>query len=200
MTPEKNRFNASKPLALIQKYYPPTSGLYHILVTHSFHVAAKAHEIALAFLNRNPEAALDLDFIAEAAMLHDIGILRCHAPKILCTGEEPYIKHGIIGREMLEQEGLPRHALVCERHTGVGMTRTEVVQQNLPLPGRDYLPLSLEEKIICLADRFYVKEPDKLSIMLSRQEIREKISRFGAPALARWETLCRLFLPDDGQR
>ena len=34
-------------------------------------------------------------------MLHDIGILHCHAPKILCTGTEHYLRHGLIGGGML---------------------------------------------------------------------------------------------------
>ncbi len=191
MRPEENHFNALQPLALIQKYYSPTSEAFRILVTHSVLVTAKALEIASAFIRKNPEAALDLRFIEEAAMLHDIGIIRCHAPPIGCFGSEPYVLHSLLGREILEQEGLPRHALVCERHTGVGLTRAEVLQQKLPLPERDFLPVSLEEKIICLADRFYVKDPNNLYHELSLSEIGEKIEEFGEPAMARWEELRR---------
>jgi uncharacterized protein len=176
---------------VIQKYYSPASEAYRILVTHSILVTAKALEVAGAFIKRNPKVALDLRFIEEAALLHDIGIFRCHAPQIFCYGSEPYVQHGLIGREILEQEGLPRHALVCERHTGAGITQEEVLLQKLPLPARDYLPISLEEKIICFADRFYVKDPQKLYHELSLQEIDEKIKEFGAPALVRWEELRR---------
>lgn len=181
------------PFTIIQKYYDPSSALYRILVIHSLLVANRALEIARAYQTRPHEAALDLRFIEEAALLHDIGIFRCDAPTIHCFGKEPYIKHGVIGREILEQEGLPQHALVCERHTGTGLSKEDVLAQKLPLPRRDYLPITLEEKIICLADRFYVKEPTALFAPLSEEEIGEKIARYGAASFARWRELQKLF-------
>ncbi len=56
---------------------------------------------------------------------------------------------------MLEAEGLPRHALVCERHTGAGLTVDDIISQRLPLPLRDMTPQTLEERLICYADKFY---------------------------------------------
>lgn len=181
-----------QPFAIIQKYYAPNSALYHILAVHSMLVANRALEIARAYQARNAETQLDFKFIEEAALLHDIGIYQCDAPSIYCFGKEPYIKHGIIGREILEKEGLPRHALVCERHTGAGLTREDVIAQKLPLPLRDYVPLSLEEKIICLADRFYVKKPATLYEPLTVESITTKMSVYGEAALARWQVLQRI--------
>lgn len=186
------------PFAVIQKYYDPASELYRILAAHSVLVAAKALALARDFHARHPESNLDLEFIEEAALLHDIGIFRCDAPAIFCFGKEPYIKHTILGREILEKEGLPRHALVCERHTGMGLTAEEVVQQNLPLPVRDYLPLSLEEKIICMADRFYIKLPAKLYEELMEEQVRQKLATYGSGVLRRWEEMRRLLLSSTG--
>ena len=93
-------------------------------------------------------------------MLHDIGIAQCDAPSIYCKGTEPYIRHGVIGRQILEEAGLPRHALVCERHTGSGITAEEIRERYMPLPCRDMLPISIEEKAICYADKFYSKSGD----------------------------------------
>ena len=59
-----------KPLDIIKKYYPESSDAYRILVTHSRSVADKA----LALARLHPEMNLDLTFIEEATMLHDIGI------------------------------------------------------------------------------------------------------------------------------
>ena len=101
--------------AIINKYYPEDNELRHILLVHSRAVADKA----LAIADCHPELSLDRQFIEEAAMLHDIGIVRCNAPGIQCFGTEPYICHGRIGADMLRAEGFPRHARVCERHTGV---------------------------------------------------------------------------------
>jgi uncharacterized protein len=99
----------------------------------------------------------DLRFIEEAAMLHDIGIFETQAPRIHCHGTKPYVCHGVIGRDLLEQKGLARHGLVCERHVGVGMTVADIREQQLPLPLRDMRPVSLEETIICYADKFFSK-------------------------------------------
>ena len=59
-------------------------------------------------------------------MLHDIGIFLTHAPQIGCHGDKPYICHGYLGRELLEKEGFPRHAIVCETHVGVGLTIADI--------------------------------------------------------------------------
>ncbi len=100
---------------------------------------------------------VDLHFIEEAALLHDIGMLLTDTPKINCYGGQPYIVHGILGAELLRKEGLPRHALVCERHIGVGLSIADIKEQQLPLPLRDMRPESLEEKIVAYADLFYSK-------------------------------------------
>ena len=81
-----------------------------------------------------PEA--DCRFVEEAALLHDIGVCRIQAPHLGLERGFPYIMHGIIGRDILEGEGLPRHALVCERHIGVGLTVEDITRQGLPLPQR----------------------------------------------------------------
>ena len=69
-----------KPLDIIKKYYPESSDAYRILVTHSRSVADKA----LALARLHPEMNLDLTFIEEATMLHDIGIFLCNAPDNDC--------------------------------------------------------------------------------------------------------------------
>jgi len=140
-------------LALISKYYRPGSKAYELLVVHSRQVADRALKIAEK-LNGH---TIDAEFVEEAAMLHDIGIFLTDAPSLGCSGPHPYLRHGYLGARILKKEGLPKHALVCERHVGVGITRENVLDNSLPLPGRDMLPLSLEEKIICYADKFFSK-------------------------------------------
>jgi uncharacterized protein len=177
------------PFDVLRRHYDPGSPLYDLLLTHSVLVAQRAREIARSHVERHPGAGIDLRFLLEAALLHDIGIGGCDAPEIHCTGSEPYIRHGVLGREILEQEGLDRHALVCERHTGAGITREEVVENRLPLPERDYLPLSLEEKIICVADKFYSKSPGKLWDPKTPEAIRRSLGKWGPQVLARWDSL-----------
>ncbi len=142
-----------KVLDLIDKYYPQDNELKHILNVHSRSVADKALWIA----GKHPELNLDTVFLEEAAMLHDIGIFLTHAPGIQCFGTEPYICHGYLGAGLVRKEGFPRHALVCERHTGAGLSLKDIMDQKLPVPHREMLPVSMEEQVICFADKFFRK-------------------------------------------
>jgi uncharacterized protein len=141
------------PVEIIAAHYQPGSALYELLISHSRLVAQKALAIARNLMGWN----LDLDFLQEAAMLHDIGIFMTKTPELGCTGNLPYICHGYLGRALLEREGLARHGLVCERHVGVGITEAEIQTRNLPIPLRDMTPQTMEEQIICYADKFYSK-------------------------------------------
>ena len=167
-------------LGLINKYYAEQEELKSLLLQHSRQVADKA----LAVCAAHPEWKVDRTFVEEAAMLHDIGIVYCDAPRINCHGNEPYIRHGIIGAELLRKEGLPQHARVAERHTGSGLSAQEIEDQQLPLPRRDYLPESLEERIICYADKFYSKSHPLREENVSN--IRRKMENFGEESLQRW--------------
>ncbi|MDE8698292.1 phosphohydrolase, partial [Bacteroides cellulosilyticus] len=97
---------------------------------------------------------LDKDFLYEAGMLHDIGIFLTNAPGIFCFGDQPYVCHVYLVADLMRQEGYPRHALVCERHTGAGLSLDDIISQKLPVPHRDMLPVSLEEQVVCFADNF----------------------------------------------
>lgn len=176
--------------SIILKYYPEANALRDILITHSTLVTRRA----LSICDAHPELQLDRRFIEEAAMLHDIGICRCDAPGIQCFGHEPYIRHGLIGGEMLRQEGFPRHARVCERHTGAGLTKEEIVRQDLPLPHQDFLPETLEEQVICYADKFYSKtHPEREK---SYEKARKSLEKFGEDGLRRFIAWHDLFEPE----
>lgn len=172
---------------IIDKYYSGDGDLRTILIIHSQSVARKALQI----VSLHPELNLDREFIEEAAMLHDIGIIKTDAPGIKCFGTEPYICHGILGAEMLRQEGLPRHARVCERHTGAGLSLNEIVSQNLPLPHQDFLPETLEEQVICYADKFFSKT--HLDREKSVEKAEKSIAKFGEEGLARFKKWEKMF-------
>lgn len=175
-------------LSIINKYYSEKNDCKDILITHSKSVADKAIQIA----NNHPEFNLDKDFLYEAAMLHDIGIIFTNASGIYCFGESPYICHGILGAELLRKEGYPKHALVCERHTGAGITMQNIVDNNLPIPHRDMLPLSLEEQVICFADKFFSKT--KLQNEKTVEKARKSLLKFGDDGIERFDRWCREFL------
>ena len=77
-------------LAIIHRYYPEGSDIERVLRQHAEDVTG----LALELVDAHPEMGLDREFVAEAAMLHDIGIYQTSAPEIFCTGEAPYILHG----------------------------------------------------------------------------------------------------------
>ena len=163
------------PLKIIQKYYQVDSKSYYFLVEHSKAVTKKAIEIAKRVPHLNP----DLKFIEEASMLHDIGIFLTNAPEIGCFGEKPYFCHGYLGREVLEKEGFPKHALVCERHVGVGISIKDIKEQKLLIPKRNMIPISIEEQIICFADKFFSKNEGFLIKEKSLDKIRNGLLKFG---------------------
>ena len=174
-------------IAIIEKYYTKDTPLYNLLIAHSKSVADMAIEIVAS----HPEVSADATFVYEAAMLHDIGIFLTKAPKIYCTGENPYILHSILGAEILRNEGLERHALVCERHTGAGISAEEIEQQNLPLPHKDLIPQTIEEKIVAYADKFFSKSnPDNRKTIA---EARASLERFGEGTLSRFDSWIKLF-------
>lgn len=172
---------------ILLKFYTEDSGLFRLLWLHSCQVAEQALEIA-GRLHRN----VDKEFIRDAALLHDVGIIRTNAPSIYCTGQEPYIRHGVIGGDMLREAGVDeRFARVCERHTGAGITAEEILRDGLPLPCRDMVPVSLEEKIICYADKFFSKSAvtEKKSV----GSIRRDLAKFGQAQLKRFDEMDKLF-------
>ena len=173
--------------AIIDKYYPAENELRHILMVHSRQVTDKALDI----VDRHPELDADREFVEEAAMLHDIGIFRCDAACIQCFGTEPYICHGTIGADLLRAEGFPRHARVCERHTGAGLSLQEIIAQNLPVPHHDLLPETIEEQVICYADKFFSKT--KLHQEKTLEQAVRSLMKFGDEGVSRFVKWSEIF-------
>lgn len=175
-------------IAIIEKCYKKDTELYDILISHSIDVMNKAVSMA----KNHPELDIDIDFVKEAAMLHDIGIFLTHAPSIKCYGIHDYICHGYLGREILDKLGYPKHALICERHTGTGLTLEQIISEELPLPHREMVPTSIEEQIICFADCFYSKT--RLGEEKSVERIRKSIARHGRKSVEQFDKWCKMFL------
>ena len=173
-------------LSIIYKYYPEDDALRRLLLRHSRQVADRC----LAIVSKHRELPVDAQFLEEAAMLHDIGVFRCDAPSICCRGREPYIRHGVIGGDILRGEGFSRHARVAERHTGTGLTRRQIERQQLPLPHQDLTPETLEEQIVCYADKFYSKSsPDRVRSVLETAQSLEKFGHEGVELFLAWSRM-----------
>lgn len=177
------------PIDIIDKYYDRSAMAYEILICHGKHVAKKALDAAKNVSHLNP----DLDFIRDAAMLHDIGIFLTNTPKLGCTGRHPYICHGYLGRNILEKKGMTKLALVCERHVGVGITPEDIRQYNLPLPERNMEPVSIEEQIICYADKFFSKNSNPGSKEKSAEDIKLVLEQYGHDKVAKFQSWIDMF-------
>jgi len=170
------------PTDLIEEFYKPGSRAHEIMITHGRLVAQRALDAARRVSHLHP----DLKFIEEAAMLHDIAMFMTNVPEMGCYGMHTYICHGILGRILLEEKGLPRHALVCERHIGTGIMISDIQKQYLPLPLRDMQPQSLEEEIIAYADKFYSKNPETVFREHSAEEVLRKMEKYGQEKVAKF--------------
>ncbi len=172
---------------IIDKYYPAGSRLRDIYMRHCRSVTDAA--LGIAHRLRLP---LDDDEIIEAGMLHDIGVVRCHAPGIECRGEAPYICHGLEGAAMLREEGMDeKYAQVCLRHTGTGISPEEIESQELPLPPGDYMPRTLLEQLICYADKFFSKSGDMA--VKPADAVRSQLARHSEESAERFDRMRERF-------
>ncbi len=103
------------------------------VIDHCVAVAEFAGELA-----RRHDA--DYDLVTTAALLHDIGRAKTHG-----------IDHAVVGAEIARNFGLDEKiAKIIERHVGAGIPADEA--RKLGLPKKDYVPKTLEEKIVAHAD------------------------------------------------
>ncbi len=109
------------------------------MVEHCINVTKVALRLGKAF--RAKGYRVDMPLVETGAMLHDIG-----------RGQTHGVEHGAVGGQMVRRLGLPMEvAFIVERHVGAGLTEDEARRSGLP-PG-NYVPESLEEKIVCYADK-----------------------------------------------
>lgn len=178
------------PLDIINKYYADNEPLRKLLIFHSNQVKERALKIVAA----HPELPFDAQFVEQGAMLHDIGIFLTDAPAIHCHGTEHYLMHGYLGGQLMRKEGLERVARVCERHTGTGLTEAVIHQRELPLPPGDYRPRTLEEELICYADKFYSKShPERER---SVNDTARSLEKFGLDGVCIFWTWVKRFEPE----
>jgi uncharacterized protein len=83
---------------------------------------------------------VDRELVRQGGLFHDIGRSRTHG-----------IGHAVAGVEIVKRLGFSNALVhIIERHIGAGITAGEAVR--LGLPGKNYLPLTAEEKIVSYAD------------------------------------------------
>lgn len=120
---------------------------------------------------------VDIDLVQAGALLHDIG-----------RGVTHSINHGITGVTIAQSfELAPPLIRIIERHIGSGITSTEA--RRLELPVKDYLPQSLEEKIVTYADKL-IEGAREVGYEEAFHKFQQELGGFlGSAAIARFQQL-----------
>lgn len=137
-----------------------------------------------------PPRLIDEHLVVIGGLLHDIGTYRVlkhdgtDGEPLQFNGPE-YIRHGILGYEYLLEQGVAEEiAQFARNHTGVGLTKDDVVRQGLPLPPADYVPMNLEQELVMVADKYNSKSlPPKF---LTADAYTVRAERFGEENKRRW--------------
>lgn len=127
--------------------------------THSQIVRGVAEQLIAGLEEKNIKCNKSL--VIEGALLHDIGVYLCSDDELNPDNSLPkYLSHGHCGYDFLKKEGLSNEvARFPLTHTGTGITVEDIIRDKMPFKAEDVIPITLEEEIVCYADKFHTKYP-----------------------------------------
>ncbi|MEU6075886.1 HD domain-containing protein [Micromonospora sp. NPDC047074] len=170
----------------LHERYAPSEEAFTLVYTHCQIVCAVAEQL----LDRY-DSPLDVALVRAGSLLHDIGVYRLYG----VTGQldhENYVRHGVLGQALLRDLGYPELvSRFCAHHTGVGLTRTDVLRQRLPLPVDDYTADTVEEQLVMYADKFHSKTTPPTFVTAASYAA--GVRRFGADKVVRFAALVEKF-------
>ncbi|MEV4331778.1 HD domain-containing protein [Streptomyces sp. NPDC049597] len=166
--------------------YAPNDAAFGLVFTHC-EIVWRVAERLIAVSG----CGVDADLVRAGCLLHDIGVYRLYDVEGRLNGQN-YVRHGVLGHEALEAEGLPEVLCrFCSCHTGVGLSKEDVLAQRLPLPPADYLAVTPEERLVMYADKFHSKTtPPKF---VSPDTYAAYVGRFGQDKVAAFRALRAVF-------
>jgi uncharacterized protein len=170
----------------LHEQHAPTPEALDLVYTHCVIVCGIAEQ-----LHARSGAGASLDLVRAGCLLHDVGVYRLYddAGRL---DHANYLRHGILGHELLRQEEFPE--VICRfasHHTGVGLSREDVLRQELPLPPGDYLAETPEETLVMYADKFHSKT--KPPALLTADAYAASVRRFGEDKVAAFESMRATF-------
>ena len=144
------------------------------IIEHSNAVSIKALDMASNFENING-STVDFELVKGGALLHDIG-----------RSKTQTIKHAVVGAKILSKLNLPSQIVnITLKHIGAGIPRGEA--ELLGLPPGDYMPITLEEKMVAHADNLINGTDDiELDFVIRKWE---KLFGKNHPAISRLKKL-----------
>jgi uncharacterized protein len=180
------RIPADREILALHEKHAPTPEAFGLVYTHCLIVRDIAEQ-----LHTRSGAELDIELVRAGSLLHDVGVYRLYDE----TGKldhSDYIRHGVLGHELLLEEGFPEE--ICRfasHHTGVGLTREDVLRQELPLPPADYLAETGEETLVMYADKFHTKTAPPA--FLTADAYAASVRRFGEDKVAAFKAMRATF-------
>jgi uncharacterized protein len=172
----------------LHEKHAPTAKAFDLVYTHCVIVCGIAEQLHSRLVAGQE---IDIDLARAGALLHDVGVYRLYDKAGNLDGGN-YIRHGILGYELLQEEGFPE--AICRfasHHTGVGLTRDDVISQGLPLPPADYLAETAEERLVMYADKFHSKKSPP--VFLTAPAYAASVRRFGAEKVAAFQAMRATF-------
>lgn len=151
---KKNLLKRKECLEILKKV-----GCSEIVINHCFVVTELALKIAKKAIENNTKVNLEL--VETGALLHDIGRAKTDS-----------IEHALEGAKIASELKLNEKVVnIIERHIGGGISKDEALK--LGLPPKDYMPISLEEKIVAHSDNLIANDK-KQSITDAYEKLKEK--------------------------
>ncbi|OPX61005.1 MAG: tRNA 2'-O-methylase [Methanomassiliicoccales archaeon PtaB.Bin215] len=162
--------------------YPSTDDCYRIMREEGLSLAVIRHccvvnLVAMAIARR---CGADLELVNAASLLHDIGRSATHG-----------VNHVAESVLIARKRGLPEELVNCiGRHIASGFTAEEA--EALGLPRGDYMPVSLEDKVVNFADNL-VSDRSIKTVAQAAERMRSKGFELTATRmLAMGEDIARL--------
>jgi uncharacterized protein len=126
--------NREQAIELLRKNHCPPQ-----VINHCIAVADLSLETATKLEARGLK--INIDLVETGALLHDLGRSKNHT-----------VDHAIVGAQIAKEIGLPDPVInIIKRHVGAGITAEEA--QWLGWPKDNYMPQTLEEKVVSYADK-----------------------------------------------
>jgi uncharacterized protein len=171
------RIPGDKEILVLHEKHAPTREALDLVYTHSLIVCGIAEQ-----LHGRSGLDLDIDLVRAGSLLHDVGVYRLYddAGRL---DHANYVRHGLLGHGLLQEEGFPE--AICRFascHTGMGLSRDDVLRQRLPLPPADYLAETGEESLVMYADKFHTKTTPPA--LLTASAYAASVRRFGENKVA----------------
>ena len=150
-----------------------SSGCSPDVIEHCKAVAEYARKIAINIRDnasgKGYPINIDVNAVFVGALLHDIGRSKTHG-----------LSHAVAGARIAQENNLDDKIVkIIERHIGAGIPKEEAI--HLGLPEKDYLPVTIEEKIVAHADNLIsgnkIGTMDELISNLRRKKLDERTIR-----------------------